>query len=318
MSLTGVIGVDIGGSTVKGCVVGGRGPVRTRRWPTRREHGPGSVVDVVLGAIDQLVTEAAAAGVRPDAVGLAVLGTVDEHAGVARASSTVRWEDVPIRRLVHERSGLPVAIGHDMRAAALAEARFGAARDHGHVLLLAIGAGLAVAQVIDGLAVTGASWRAGELGQLGVEKAPAGSSGASGATLEQVASGLGMARRLDRLLGRPDGTSTAVDVFAPGPDVADAAALVRDEAIDALADALALAVTMADPEVIVVGGGVAQAGEALLGPLRSRLETALGWREPPPLVSACFGADAAWIGAALLAWRRAGHADDRFPEAMGW
>ncbi|HEV7761350.1 MAG TPA: ROK family protein [Acidimicrobiales bacterium] len=107
-------------------------------------------------------------------------------------------------------------------------------------------------------------------------------------------------------------------MFAPGPDVADAAALVSDEAIDALADALALAVTMADPEVIVVGGGVAQAGEALLGPLRARLETALGWREPPPLVSACFGADTAWIGAALLAWRRAGHADDRFPEAMGW
>ena len=163
------------------------------------------------------MTEAAATGVRPEAVGLAVLGTIDEHAGVARASSTVRWEDVPIRRLVHERSGLPVAIGHDMRAAALAEARFGAARDHGHVLLLAIGAGLAVAQVIDGLAVTGASWRAGELGQLGVEKAPAGSSGSSGATLEQVASGLGMARRLDRLLGRPDGTSTAVDVFVPDP-----------------------------------------------------------------------------------------------------
>ncbi|HEY3139527.1 MAG TPA: ROK family protein, partial [Acidimicrobiales bacterium] len=248
MGEPGVIGIDVGGTTVKGGVVSAGGSSTS---PRRRPSGPERSVDVVLDLVDDLQTDAAEAQVEVDAIGLASLGIIDEDAGIVRAASNVGWRNVPLRALVEERSGCRVALGHDVRAAGQAEAALGAGRGFRNVLFVAIGTGLAVAQVVDGQALRGETWRAGEIGQLRTTPGHG--------RLEDIASGRAM-----------DGA-------------------VVEEAVESLAQVLAVVVTMVDPGVIVVGGGVAQAGAALLDPLQRRLTEALIWRKPPPLVPAHLG-----------------------------
>jgi glucokinase len=92
------------------------------------------------------------------------------------------------------------------------------------------------------------------------------------------------------------------------------AAAVWDEAVDALGTALAAYTMVLDPALVVIGGGLAEAGEALLGPLRARLAARLAWREPPRVVRGALGSSAGPLGAAVLAWRAIGH---EIPPAPG-
>ncbi|MGH9274036.1 MAG: ROK family protein, partial [Acidimicrobiales bacterium] len=212
-------------------------------------------------------------------------------------SASIGWHDVPLRALVAERSRHPVALGHDVRAAALLEATHGAGQGHRHVLFLALGTGLSLASVRDGAVLAGETWRAGEVGQLGAPTV----GGAPTQTLEDVASGRGLADQYDGASAMSGSTADEVIALAAGGDVT--ATSVVDHGVAALAAALAVAVTVLDPGIVVVGGGVSLAGEPFLARLRPALGAALGWRKPPPVVAARFGDEAGWLGAALLAWR---------------
>jgi glucokinase len=296
----GVIGLDIGGTTIKGGVVGPSGPSAPLRVATERERGPDAVVETVLTTCDRLLGQAASDGVAIHAVGVAVLGLVDEEAGVARWSTSIGWHDVPLQALIAERCGHAVALGHDVRAAALLEATHGVGQAHRHVLFVALGTGLSLASVHDGQVLTGETWRAGEIGQLGVP------------TLEDIASGRGIAHRYAEAIAVTASTADEVIGLAARGDAT--AMSILDEAVDALAATLAVAVTVLDPGVVIVGGGVSLAGEPLLARLRPALGAALGWRESPPVVPARFGDEAGWLGAALLAWRlTTASSDSPFP-----
>ncbi|AYY11685.1 ROK family protein [Actinobacteria bacterium YIM 96077] len=291
-----VIALDVGGSRLKGAVVDAGGTAAaTVEWRLTPEDGADAVVTSVLSALVNLRHHPAAAHAR--AAGLAVPGLVDTTSGRAIWSENLRWNDVPIRALAEERTGLPVALGHDVRAGGLAEVRAGAARGADHALVVPVGTGIAAAIVVDGMVIDGRGL-AGELGHVDVGYDEPCACGARGCT-EAVASAAAIARRYTRRCGLAvDGAADVLERKHAGDPDAEA---VWAEAIDALSRALATACSLLAPEVVVIGGGLAKAGAELFDPLSDRLAGRLTFQDLPRIVPAALGDRAGCIGAAMMA-----------------
>lgn len=295
-----VVAIDVGGTTIKGAVIDARGRTLAQLTrPTAAQRGPEAIVRELEAVISALRAD------HPDvrAVGLVVPGVVDSAAGVAEFSANLGFRALPLRALVHETSGLPVLLEHDVRAAGVAEREIGACAGHDDCLLAVIGTGIAGVSFAAGRQVRGATGVAGELGHIPVypdgEPCPCGQRGC----LERYASAGAIARHYAARAG--NGRLSAGMIAARRASDPTAAAVWR-EATDALALALATCTMLLDPAVIVLAGGLSEAGAALLDPVRSELEARVRWREPPPVVASSFGARAGQIGAALLCWRSLG------------
>jgi glucokinase len=294
-----VVALDVGGTGMKCALVRADGTtVHAERHATEAARGSEAVVGTILDVAEGLAGKARADGLTPVACGVAVPGVVDEARGVAVWSANVGFRDVPLRDLARERLGLPTALGHDVRAGGLAEARLGAGRDAGHVLFVAIGTGIAAAHVVDGSAAVGAHGAAGEIGHILVRPdGPRCGCGRPGC-LEAVASASAISRRYAELSGTPATAAEVADRAAAGEPLADR---VWREAVEALADGLATGQALFDVATIVIGGGLAQAGPRLFDPLGVALRERLTFHREPRLVGAALGDEAGCLGAALLA-----------------
>src|SRR5579875_1692840 len=193
--------------------------------------------------------------------------------------------------------GRPVAFGHHARA--LAELRLGALSGRSGAVdaaFVPIGTGVAAALVLGGR-LHAAGGLAGEIGHVDVGHGEPCVCGHTGC-LEAVASAAAIARRYEARTGRAAGSGQVARLVAAGDPEAVA---VWDDAIAGLVIALRWLAAVVAPEIIVIGGGLAQAGPALLDPLQARLDAALTYQRRPRLVPARLGADAGALGAALLA-----------------
>ncbi|MFC0533551.1 ROK family protein [Phytohabitans kaempferiae] len=294
-----VVALDVGGTGIKSALVSESGAVlHTERHATGAARGPDAVVETILDLAESLAGKARADGLTPVAAGVTVPGVVDEAAGVAAWSANVGFRDVPLRDLVSARLGLPAALGHDVRAGGLAEARLGSGRDFRQVLFVAIGTGIAAAHVVDGKGFSGAHGAAGELGHIVVR--PGGTICGCGARgcLEAEASAAGVSRRYATATSS---AATAAEVVALAAAGDAAATEVWSETVEVLADGLVTAQTLYDVEAMVLGGGLAEAGDALLVPLRVAIRARLRFQAEPALVRAALGDEAGCVGAALLA-----------------
>ena len=303
-----VLAFDVGGTDMKSAIVDAEGRVLgLRRTPTPRDSGdPAGAIVAALAGLARL-HRSEAPGVQPIAAGVSVPGLVDERAGVGIFASNLGWRDAPIRELADRALGLPVAFGHDVRAAGDAEHRLGAARGLGDVVVLAIGTGIAGSLVLDGRPYSGGGF-AGELGHaLSDPDGDPCTCGARGC-LETIASAGAIARRY----AAASGTSVpgAREVLAAAQSGDADAVRIWDDAVRALAEAIARLVASIAPEAVVIGGGLAQAGPALFEPLGERLDGILSFHRRPALIRARLGDDAGLLGTALAARDLA----DRFPE----
>ena len=294
-----VIALDVGGTGMKCALVHPDGRVLwTERHLTRAERGPEAVTETILSVALGLREKARSDGLEPAAVGLVVPGVVDEANGVAVWSSNVGFRDVPMRDLVAAHVGLPAALGHDVRAGGMAEARLGAGRGEPHVLFVAIGTGIAAAHVVNGAAFAGAHGAAGEVGHVIVR--PGGPLCACGGhgCMEAIASASAIGRSYTTLSGVAG--STAFDVATRAAAGEALARTVWIDAVEALADGLLTAQALYDAGMIVVGGGLAEAGEDLLAPLRAALDARKRFLRLPRVERAALGDTAGCLGAALL------------------
>lgn len=293
-----VLAVDVGGTDTKSALVDADGVVRAVvRRPTPRDGDRTG---------QRVVEEAAAVAaelaerypdVAPAALGLVVPGVVDDDAGVGVWSENLGWRDMPFAAAATARLGLPVAVGHDVAAAGWAELRCGAAAGFRDALVVTLGTGIAAAVLLDGRPYRGGGM-AGEIGHARVADGPDCVCGGRGC-LEAVASAAAIARRYTARTGAH--VPGAREVLA-AVEAGDArAAAVWDEALDGLALGLSHAVALVAPQVIVLGGGLSHAGDALLVPLRERLDALLTYHRRPLLAPAQLGGDAGVLGAALRA-----------------
>ncbi len=298
-AVRGVVAVDVGGTAMKAALVGpDHTVVRTLRRPTPTGDPTGTaILDAVLEVVQEL-----RAGAEVSAIGVVVPGVVDDAAGVAVWSENLGFRDLPVRDVLQDRFGLPVGFSHDVRAGALAEWRLGAGRGAASMAFVALGTGIAAGLVLDGRPYSSQGW-AGEIGHADVGHGEPCVCGGTGC-LEAVASAGAIARRYSAATGTlVPGAREVADQLRAGDPVAER---VWGEAVDALALSFHWLVAVVAPEVIVVGGGLAESGDLLMAPLRDRLEARLSFHRRPRVVRAALGDDAGCLGAAILAREQVG------------
>ncbi|GHF87825.1 glucokinase [Amycolatopsis bartoniae] len=284
-----VLGIDFGGTKVAVGVADRAGNlVRQARLDTEAELGAGQVVSRALAAARDLLD-----GAEPAAVGVVSPGIVLPEK-ILLAPNVPGWENLRLHDLVAAEFAAPITVGTDVKAAGLAEARWGALAGADPAVFLSLGTGIAAALVVGGRVLTGANGAAGEIGYhlvAGVDEGFA--SGA--APLEDVVGGRALGLRASAALGRP---VTAAELFALARRDPAAKELVS-QALDELSRHVAnLAITL-DPRRIAVGGGLSGSNDVILPALRDRLAHAVPF--PPEVVAARFPHDGALRGAIALA-----------------
>lgn len=287
-----VISIDAGGTEIKAGITIGEKILVERRYPTGREHGPDHARDQILLAARELKAES------PDAVavGLVVPGLVDAAQQIAVFSENIRWENIPFGKLLHEITGLPVGFGHDVRAAGLAEARYGKSGTVKNSLFLALGTGIAGAMIINGELFDHPY--AGEIGHLDIGSGLACACGGRDC-LETNATGPSIAAIYNSRSGGHAKNSKDVLDAALGGDIH--AKHVWDEAMSSIAKALTAYITLLAPDQIILGGGLSKAGSDLIDPINAYFDSHLTFQLRPQLVLASLGDGAGMIGAGIFA-----------------
>jgi glucokinase len=292
-----VIGLDLGGTKILAGVVDPEGHVERRR-----EHAtPTASQDELLSGLDEAVEELLTDEIA--ALGFGLPSPIDQRSGRALQAVNIPLKDIDFRARMKERFGLPVGIENDANAATYAEFRFGAARDVESMIMLTLGTGCGGGAVIDGKLFRG--WA--EFGHIVIEY--------DGLPCQGTCTGRG---HLEPYVTGTAATKLAQAEFGPA---VDAHRLVRlaDEgeprAVEILAGigrrlgaGIGSLVNIFNPELVVIGGGFAAAGDFLLDPAREILQrealAGVGYRVP--IVRAELGTAAGLIGAGLVAFDAVG------------
>lgn len=290
-----VVAVDVGGTVIKSAAVDADMNVLARdRRPTGAALGTDAVYANIVGAVRTLESQVT----DVVGVGVAITGIVDDETGVAIHSENVGWNNMPLRDLLATELGLPVGVGHDVRSGTLAEGALGAGQGYSDYAFIAIGTGVSAGVVVNGRLAYGGGY-AGEVGHVNAGLDEPCACGGQGC-VEAVASASAVARRYSARTGIDvDGAKAVAEQVSLGdPD----AVAVWNDAIDALATAIAWICGVVGSQAVIVGGGMATAGELLLGPLREKTTSNLNILRAPTILPAQLGDEAGCLGAALLAW----------------
>jgi glucokinase len=304
------LGIDLGGTNTKIGLCDARGVVKgSFSVLTSPERGPQDTVRRIGDAAENLMKSAG----RAEACGSGVPGPLDlQRRTLFRANNLPGWSKVPYPEMLGNRLGIPTFMENDANCAAWGEYIAGAGRDTGSLVLYTLGTGIGGGLVIGGDLWIGASGAAGELGHMTIDPhgppCPCGQVGC----VEQYASANAVAKRYGR--------GSAKECFdAAKRGEKDALATV-DWAADGLATGLANMIHVLHPDIIVLAGGMALAGDFLLDKVRDGVKK----RVFPPFLekirieaSQVPGDDAGWLGAALWGARKVGQHEIREPTAAG-
>jgi glucokinase len=303
--------VDLGGTKMQVGVLDADSDVKYES----RESSTGQTEEQLIDLLVREIDEAREARPGVAAVGLGVPATIDHDRGVAISAVNLPLDDVPIRELVGERTGLPIFVDNDANVAALAEHLYGAARGADNAVMLTIGTGIGGGLILGGEVFRGASGAGAELGHvvIAMDGLPCQGNCPGRGCVETYASGTALGREgraaaerePDSILGRMAADGRTIDgraVTEAALDGDPTATGVFDLVGTRLGVALASFANIFEPEVFVIGGGVIAAGDLLLEPARRELRArALPPMRETPVVAAELGPDAGMIGAAAMA-----------------
>jgi glucokinase len=303
-----VIGVDLGATKILTGIVHDSGRVEATVLAQTPQTGPEAVVEAIAKSVEAVT---ARTGLRPRRAGVGVPGPLTVGKGVVFEPPNLRgWKNVPLRELLAPRLGVPVVLENDANAAACAEWWVGAGRGTRHMLYITVSTGVGGGLILDGQIYRGASDTAGEIGHVVIDPSgpvcPCGRRG----HLEAIAAGPAIVRwvREQVALGR---STTLADHVRMGAEHVAAAAEADDElAREAFTRAgryvgyaVGSMLNLLNPEIVVIGGGVARSGELLFRPMiEAARETAF---EVPHraarIVPAALGDEVGVVGAAYVA-----------------
>ena len=308
-------GVDVGGTKIAGAVVDEKGEVLQEARVVSPATDAEAIEDAIAGLVARLRRDH-----DVEVVGVGAAGYVDRTRSVVMFAPNLAWRDLDLRSELEARIDLPVVVENDANVAAWGEFTFGAAHDVEDLLMVTVGTGVGGGLVLDGELYRGAFGVAAEIGHLRV--VPDGRLCGCGnhGCLEQYASGSALVRETRQavtagsllardLLERAQGDPKRIT----GPLITQAAREGDRFAVEQLATAgrwlgegVASLTAVLDPEAVVVGGGVSEAGDLLLGPMRAAFEQQLTGRGHRPVLEirrAALGNRAGMLGAADLARR---------------
>ncbi|MGI9140884.1 MAG: ROK family protein [Gemmatimonadaceae bacterium] len=284
-----IVGVDLGGTNI---VVGampedGSSELAMRSLPTRGEEGPAAVVDRIVGMVEDVIAQVIAetGAKREDflGVGIGSPGPLDRERGMVIVSPNLGWRDFPLRDEIGSRVRLTATLDNDANCATLGEWWCGAAKGHRNVVGITIGTGIGGGLILDGQLYHGSSDAAGEIGHTTIDSNGRRCKCGNYGCVEAYASGPAIAERAREAL---DGSEDSALLVLAGGDPANITAqtvyeaarqndpvaveVVRETA-RILGTAISTLINIINPDVVVVAGGVTQAGDTLFDPLRSEV-----------------------------------------------
>lgn len=307
------IGIDVGGTNVKIALVDDKGSILySNSVPTRAEMGYEYTVNNIKQAIRDLMSETKVTGI--EGIGFDFPGQIDYKNGIVRLAPNIPgWVNIPIAKIIEDEFKIPTRIDNDVHCAALGELNFGAGKGCENFICMTVGTGIGSGIVINGKLVRGASNAAGELGhiKLQMHEGPLCGCGDYGC-LEAFASGPSIVAMAEEyILG---GKSTKFRELASGgeitPFIVAEAAKQGDPVArrifarigEYIGFGLSSVVNLLNPEKIIIGGGVADAGDILLDPIKETIKkrAMVVAGSAVEIVPAKLGNTAGVIGASLL------------------
>jgi len=296
-----IIGVDLGGTNIVAGAMpeDGSREIAIRSEPTRADQGADAVVDSIARMIDTVIAETIAetSAKREDfaGVGIGSPGPLDRERGIVIVTPNLGWRNFPLRDEVSKRVGLPASLDNDANCATLGEWWCGAAKGARHVIGITIGTGIGGGRILDGRLFHGASDVAGEIGHTTIDSTGRRCKCGNYGCLEAYASGPAIAERarealeggepsiLPKLVNDDLSKITAQIVYDAAKKDDDVARQVVRETANFLGAGVANLLNIFNPDVVVIAGGVTQAGTSLFEPLRAEVRR----RAFRPAVEAC-------------------------------
>lgn len=312
-----VLGIDLGGTNIKGAILSLEGEVIIKNEiPTLAKGGPEAVADRIVYMARQLQGEAGLPKRKLIGAGLGVPGQIDCAEGCVLCSGNLDWQEVRLVAMVAKNLEMPVFIENDATAAALGEKWRGAGKDARNCVMLTIGTGIGGGIVLGDSVYRGVSGYAAEIGHMVIlADGPECSCGNKGC-LEALASAKAMLKKAREAISNGERSLLAnyqdfgvKEIFCAAAN-GDALSLrIIDSAAYYLGIGIGNLINIFNPEVIIVGGGVSGAGEALFSPLRkyAMQNSLIAPRSVVQIVSAQLGNDAGFIGAGAVALQALGH-----------
>ncbi len=282
-----LVGIDIGGTNIVCGLVDLKGNVVvTIKFATDAHKGKEVIIDQIINKINALLLQKQIGMELIIGVGVGTPGIVDPMKGVSIFSANLNWRNIPLARLLSEKMHKPVFIDNDVKMYIYGEAMAGAGKGYDHVYGLTIGTGLASAFVNKGVLYYGGGHLAGELGHIAMDDVEEPCNCGLIGCLETIVSATGIARQAKQAIARGQESIlgkwvndsshiTALDV-AKAYDVKDELAInIMNDTGKLLGKALSYAIPLLSPDIIVIGGGVAVAGERLFTPMEDELQLRL-------------------------------------------
>ncbi len=315
-----VLAIDLGGTKILAAIVSEKCQIVAREYSlTLADEGPQSVIDRLFSAIDHILGLKNVNPSQLTGISIAAAGAIDSGRGlVAYSPNLPGWSDIPLRDMVRDRYMVDTFLVNDAGAAALGEHRLGAGKGMNNLILLTVGTGIGGGIIIDGKLYSGLSGSAGEIGHMTIDvNGPRCNCGNVGC-LETLASGTAIAREAVRRISQGEKSSlteivtgeientTAKDVSLAAQGGDPLALEVISEAASYLGMGMVNLVNIFNPEMIIVGGGVAKLGDLLLEPARQVVrEKAFSISaRAVRIVPAQLGDDVGVLGAAVFAFQR--------------
>lgn len=306
-----LMGIDLGGTKIGGVLTDAAGAVLAETVvPTEASKGRLAVLARIREVGEALLHQSGAPREQVAGAVVATPGALDARRGVVLRAANLPLAQFALAREMEARFGFPVRLENDANAAALAEARCGAGRGAASMLFVVVSTGIGAAAVLDGALYRGATGNALEIGHTIVVKDGLPCGCGSRGCAEAYASGMAIARAARQAIGQGEAsaiggslTPAAEAVFAAAAAGDKAMARIVEAALEYLGLCVANAAAVFDPDRIVVGGGIAQAGAPVFAALRSAVDAhcLTPVAAHCEFVPAALGVRAGAIGAALLA-----------------
>jgi glucokinase len=269
------IGIDIGKNEINTAIIKMHGEIiASRTVPLTGSQSKDYLIDRLLFAIEEQRRSVAADGINPICIGTSAKGFIDHAAGVVLGpdQGIKDWKNVPLAKIINQASGLPAYIGNDANMMTIAEHRFGAAKGYNNIIFVALRTGIGGGIIINGKLYRGVNNAGGEVGQMIINfNASASDKGVKG-SYEQFASASALVKRFnEENPDHYDDGSKAIsvrEIFELSYKGLPAAEKVVDENADLVGIGLANLISIFAPEIIVLGGGMAQARDSYLEKIR--------------------------------------------------
>jgi glucokinase len=308
------LAIDIGGTKVAAAMVGDDGRVGAKCTEATQGANNIEMAEQLRGVVRHVCKDSALEPAGLAGVGVAVPGSVDRASGTAVGAVNLGFRRLPIAAVVGQITPAPVAVENDTNAGALGEKWFGAGRSVDHFAYVAVGTGVGGGLVLGGRLYSGARGAAGEVGHCIVDPSGLQCRCGSIGCLEGMASGVGLPRLAVKVLGEQAARALGgghlpdpLAVYGAAAQGDEGARRVVAEAGRLLAVAVVNLFRLLDVERVIIGGGVAAAGQPFLEAVWGGV-TALGMRRLPPeaVVLSPLGSNANLLGAAAVVRERVG------------